>query len=59
MTLLKFIEKEPKFIMMEEMYERLKKEPERQWEYLKYHATDIEVIEDTPQVSRGEESCSE
>jgi len=28
-------------------------------EYLKYHAPDIEVIEDTPQVSRGEESCSE
>jgi hypothetical protein len=35
MTLLKFIEKEPKFIMMEEMYERLEKEPERQWEYIK------------------------
>ena len=28
-------------------------------EYLKYHAPDIEVIEDTPQVSRGEESCPE
>lgn len=28
-------------------------------EYLKYHAPDIEVIEDTPQVSRGEESCAE
>ena len=35
MTLLKFIEKEPKIIMMEEMYERLEKEPERQWEYIK------------------------
>jgi len=29
MTLLKFIEKEPKFIYMEEMLERLDKEPER------------------------------
>ena len=28
-------------------------------EYLKYHAPDNEVIEDTPQVSRGEESCPE
>ena len=28
-------------------------------EYLKYHAPDTEVIEDTPQVSRGEESCPE
>ena len=28
-------------------------------EYLKYHAPNIEVIEDTPQVSRGEESCPE
>ena len=28
-------------------------------EYLKYHAPDIEVIEDTPQVSRREESCPE
>jgi hypothetical protein len=35
MSLLKFIEKEPKFIMMEEMYARLEKEPERQWEYIK------------------------
>ena len=28
-------------------------------EYLKYHAPDIEVIKDTPQVSRREESCPE
>ncbi len=35
MTLLKFIEKEPKFIMMEEMYERLENEAERQWAYIK------------------------
>jgi len=28
-------------------------------EYLKYHAPDTEVIEDTPQVSRREESCPE
>ncbi len=34
MTLLKFIEKEPKFIMMEEMIERLKTEPDRQWAYI-------------------------
>jgi len=34
MTLLKFIEKEPKFIMMEEMLERLEKEPERQYKWI-------------------------
>ena len=28
-------------------------------EYLKYHAPDIEVIEDTPQVPRRKESCAE
>tara|TARA_B100000900_G_scaffold269788_1_gene230389 strand:+ start:477 stop:617 length:141 start_codon:yes stop_codon:yes gene_type:complete len=31
MTLLKFIEKEPKFIMMEEMLERLENEPDRHY----------------------------
>jgi len=31
MTLLKFIEKEPKFIYMEEMLERLEKEPEKHY----------------------------
>ena len=31
MTLLKFIEKAPKFIMMEEMLERLEKEPDRHY----------------------------
>jgi hypothetical protein len=35
MTLLKFIEKEPKFIMMEEMHERLKDEPARQWKWIR------------------------
>ncbi len=35
MTLLKFIEKEPKIIMMEEMYERLENEASRQWAYIK------------------------
>jgi hypothetical protein len=34
MTLLKFIEKEPKFIIMEEMLERLKKEPARQFNWI-------------------------
>ena len=29
------------------------------WEYLKYHAPDYEILEDSPQVSRGEESCPE
>jgi len=35
MTLLKFIEKEPKFIMMEEMLERLEREPERQYKWIR------------------------
>tara|TARA_B100000902_G_scaffold289638_1_gene275887 strand:- start:1833 stop:1973 length:141 start_codon:yes stop_codon:yes gene_type:complete len=35
MSLLKFIEKEPKFIMMEEMYERLEREPERHYKKLR------------------------
>jgi hypothetical protein len=39
MTLLKFIEKEPKFIMMEEMHERLKGEPERQWKWIRENNT--------------------
>ena len=39
MTLLKFIEKEPKFIMMEEMYARLESEPERQWKYVRENNT--------------------
>ena len=34
MTLLNFIEKDPKQIMMEEMIERLEKEPDRQWAYI-------------------------
>jgi hypothetical protein len=34
MTLLKFVEKDPKQIMMEEMIERLKTEPDRQWAYI-------------------------
>ena len=29
------------------------------WEYLKYHAPDYEIPEDSPQVSRREESCPE
>ena len=29
------------------------------WEYLKYHAPDYQITEDTPQVSWGEESCPE
>jgi len=33
MTLLNFIEKNPKQIMMEEMLERLETEPDRQWAY--------------------------
>jgi|TARA_S200002703_G_C3727318_1_gene223490 hypothetical protein len=39
MTLLKFIEKEPKFIMMEEMLERLEKEPERQYKRIRENNT--------------------
>ncbi|CAR63279.1 hypothetical protein SRSM4_082 [Synechococcus phage S-RSM4] len=35
MTLLKFIEKEPKFIYMEEMLERLEKEPEKQYKWIR------------------------
>jgi len=34
MTLLKFVEKDPEQIMMEEMIERLKTEPDRQWAYI-------------------------
>ena len=29
------------------------------WEYLKYHAADYEILEDSPTVSRREESCPE
>ena len=29
------------------------------WEYLKYHATDYEIPEDSPSLSWGEESCPE
>ena len=29
------------------------------WEYLKYHAADYEILEDSPTVSRREESCSD
>ena len=29
------------------------------WEYLKYHDPDFEIIEDTLEVSRREESCPE
>jgi len=39
MTLLKFIEKEPKFIMMEEMLERLNGEPERQYNWIRKNNT--------------------
>ena len=39
MTLLKFIEKEPKFIMMEEMLGRLKDEPKRQYEWIRKNNT--------------------
>ena len=39
MTLLKFIEKEPKFIMMEEMLERLNGEPERQYRWIRKNNT--------------------
>nr|BAR29086.1 hypothetical protein [uncultured Mediterranean phage uvMED] len=34
MTLLKFIEKDPKQLMMEEMIERLENESARQWAYI-------------------------
>mgnify|MGYP001461481239 CR=1 FL=1 len=34
MSLLDFLEKDPKSIMMEEMLERLKDEPERQYKYI-------------------------
>ena len=34
MTLLKFLEKDPRILRMEEMHERLKDEPKRQWEYI-------------------------
>jgi len=39
MTLLKFIEKEPKFIMMEEMIERLEKEPEKHYKRIRENNT--------------------
>jgi hypothetical protein len=39
MTLLKFIEKEPKFIMMEEMLERLNGESERQYKWIRENNT--------------------
>jgi hypothetical protein len=39
MSLLKFLEKEPKFIMMEEMLERLEKEPERQYKWIRENYT--------------------
>ena len=29
------------------------------WEYLKYHAADFEIPEDSPSLSWGEESCPE
>jgi len=35
MSLLKFIDKEPKFIMMEEMLERLENEPERHYKKIR------------------------
>ncbi len=34
MSVLKFLEKDPKQLMMEEMIERLKTEPDRQWAYV-------------------------
>ena len=39
MSLLKFIEKEPKFIMMEEMIERLEKEPEKHYKRIRENNT--------------------
>jgi hypothetical protein len=39
MSLLKFIEKEPKFIIMEEMLERLEKEPERHYKWIRKNNT--------------------
>jgi hypothetical protein len=39
MSLLKFLEKEPKFIYMEEMLERLEKEPERQYNWIRKNYT--------------------
>jgi hypothetical protein len=39
MSLLKFIEKEPKFIYMEEMLERLEKEPERHYKHIRENNT--------------------
>tara|TARA_A100001234_G_scaffold15851_1_gene12591 strand:- start:665 stop:805 length:141 start_codon:yes stop_codon:yes gene_type:complete len=39
MSLLKFIEKEPKFVMMEEMLERLEKEPQRQYKWIRENHT--------------------
>ena len=34
MSLLKFLEKDAKTLQLEEMHERLKDEPKRQWEYI-------------------------
>ena len=34
MTLLKFLEKDAKTLQLEEMHERLKDEPKRQWAYI-------------------------
>ena len=34
MSLLKFLEKDPRILRMEEMHERLKDEPKRQWAYI-------------------------
>jgi len=46
MTLLKFVEKDPEQIMMEEMIERLKTEPDRQWAYVLSQRD--QIIKDTP-----------
>jgi len=35
MSLLKFIEKDPRIQRMEEMHERLKDEPARQWKWIR------------------------
>ena len=46
MTLLKFVEKTQEQIIMEEMIERLKTEPDRQWAYI--HSQRNKITKDTP-----------
>jgi len=39
MTVLKFLEKDPKTLLMEEMLERLEKEPQRQYKWIRENHT--------------------